>query len=80
MVVIDLGSLFLISQKTALPKLTSDFISLILQSLGQNFLLLYPTIFSLLGSGFSVKYLYTSSLLSSSVNLKTMYIFSIYLA
>lgn len=56
-VVKHLGNLFLISQKTALPKFTSCFINLILQSFGQHFLLLYPTIFSLLGSGFSVKYL-----------------------
>jgi len=44
-VVIDLGNLFLISQKTALPKLTSCFTNLILQSFGHTFLLLYPTIF-----------------------------------
>ena len=72
MVVNDLGSLFLISQKTALPKLTSCFISLILWSLGQHFLLLYPMIFSLFGSGFSVKYLCIKSLASSAVNLKNI--------
>lgn len=55
MVVSERGSLFLISQKTALPRLTSCFIRRILQSLGQHFLLLYPTMFSLFGSGFSVR-------------------------
>ena len=55
MVVTDLGSLFLMSQKTARPRFTSCFMSRILASLGQHFLLLYPTMFSLFGSGCSVK-------------------------
>jgi len=38
-------------------RFTSCFMSLILASRGQHFLLLYPTIFSLLGSGCSVRYL-----------------------
>ena len=79
MVVTDLGNLFLISQKTARPKLTSCFISLILASRGQHFLLLYPTIFSLLGSGCSVKYLWIKSRASSAVNLKNICIRSTYL-
>lgn len=79
MVVIHRGSLFLISQKALLPKFTSCFINLIRQSLGQHFLLLYPTIFSLFGSGFSVKYLCINSLDSSEVNLNMMYSVSMYL-
>lgn len=54
-VVTDLGRRFFMSQNTARPRLTSCFMSLIRASLGQHFLLLYPTMFSLLGSGCSVR-------------------------
>ena len=73
-----LGNRFLMSQKTARPRLTSCFISLILASRGQHFLLLYPTMFSLFGSGCSVKYLWIKSRASSAVNRKNMWIRSTY--
>ena len=56
-VVNDRGKRFFMSQNTARPKFTSCFIKRILESLGQHFLLLYPTMFSLFGSGCSVRYL-----------------------
>lgn len=69
-VVTDLGKRFLMSQNTARPRLTSCFISLMRASLGQHFLLLQPTMFSLLGSGCSVRYLWIRSRASSAENLK----------
>ena len=78
-VVTDRGSRFLMSQNTALPRLTSCFINRMRASLGQHFLLLYPTMFSLLGSGCSVRYRWMRSLASSAVNLKSMWILSMYL-
>ena len=69
-VVIERGSRFLISQNTARPRFTSCFMSLILASLGQHFLLLYPTMFSLFGSGCSVRYRCIKSRASSAENLE----------
>merc|ERR1719494_30565 len=66
----DRGILFLMSQKTARPRLTSCFIRRMRASRGQHFLLLYPTMFSLLGSECSVRYLWIKSFASSAVNLK----------
>ncbi|OMH82498.1 hypothetical protein AX774_g4025 [Zancudomyces culisetae] len=77
-VVSERGNRFRISQNVARPKLTSAFINRILQSLGQHFLLLYPTTFSLLGSGCSVKYRCTKSRDSSALIRNTIYIRSTY--
>mmetsp|Transcript_83297 Transcript_83297/g.257493 ORF Transcript_83297/g.257493 Transcript_83297/m.257493 type:complete len:256 (+) Transcript_83297:2353-3120(+) len=66
------GSLFCISQNTALPRFTSCFMRRMRQSRGQHILLLYPTTFSLLGSGFSVRNLWMRSRDSSLLNRNTM--------
>ena len=69
-VVTDRGRRFLMSQNTARPRFTSCFIRRMRASLGQHFLLLYPTMFSLFGSGCSVKYRWIRSRASSAVNLQ----------